>query len=319
VLRDPQNIVPNGSPIVRGPGPATGLILDLLCWIPAALALVRRLIDPQYAIRLARSFVPLGLLGIWAVASTFWSSDKFAAAVSAFHLLSAFVMLWAAAQLVRDWVHLRVVAATCVGLLLVLVVNSAIYTFVELPDLRKTFDEQADQIIREHGWEKDSFQARPVRTQGDRRRTGRLRGVPQYARGNGRHRSASSAPAVIIQRTSFRDDSGFAGIIGLAIAAGLWVIYYTHSRGAVITLALGAVILIALAVLRAKLAQRPRAAYLAGVVVVLLIAAAAIGHGLAHGSLFHESLTFRWKYWVGSSAAVPAAPADRRRLGELRQ
>ena len=41
-LRNPLDIQPGAEPVPRGPGPGTGLILDLLCCVPALLVLARR-------------------------------------------------------------------------------------------------------------------------------------------------------------------------------------------------------------------------------------------------------------------------------------
>src|SRR5262249_40918652 len=120
-LRNPLEITPGSDPVPRGTGPAEGLWLDLLACLPALLVLVRRVVDPAYALRFTWSTVPMLALGAWAVVSTAWADDKFAALVSSLHFLTGFVVLWTVAQLVHSWLRLRLVSAACFGLLLVMV------------------------------------------------------------------------------------------------------------------------------------------------------------------------------------------------------
>src|SRR5439155_5070908 len=114
-LRSALPALPGTPAPPAGTGPTSGLVLDLLACVPALLVLLRRWVDPTFALRVAWSTIPMGLLGVWAVLSVAWSADKFAAVVSSVHLLAAFAALWAAAQVVRTWLHLRLVAGVCCG------------------------------------------------------------------------------------------------------------------------------------------------------------------------------------------------------------
>jgi hypothetical protein len=98
-------------------GPAGSLVLDMLSCVPAMLVLLRRVLDRSYVLRSTISHALLGALALWAVVSTAWAADKFAAGVTAAHFFSAGVLLWAMTQLVRSWLRLRWVAAACAGLL----------------------------------------------------------------------------------------------------------------------------------------------------------------------------------------------------------
>src|SRR5215472_14763953 len=100
------------------PGPATGLLLDLLFCIPALLILARRLVDLSYSIRCDRAHLIMFALGLWTLLSVFWASDKFVAAVSAAHWISGLVMLWSASQLVVTWQRMRILAGVGFGVLL---------------------------------------------------------------------------------------------------------------------------------------------------------------------------------------------------------
>src|SRR2546427_13308797 len=64
ILRDAMEAVPGGDTTPRGAGPATSLVLDLICWIPALLVLVRTIIEKDYVIRLRLSHVLFALLAL---------------------------------------------------------------------------------------------------------------------------------------------------------------------------------------------------------------------------------------------------------------
>src|SRR5439155_824019 len=117
--------------------------------------------------------------------------------------------MWAATQLVRSWLRLRIVAGVCLGLLLIYVAHGLLHEFVDVPDNIKYWQEHRAEELRRRNWPENSFMA----TQLEKQLTG------------------------------------------------------------------GAMI---------------------GVDGVLAIFAAAIGHGLAHGTLPSASLAFRWNYWIGS-------------------
>src|SRR5688572_19088877 len=119
MLRDVSVVAPGTQAPPRAPGPGTSLLLDLLLCLPAVLVLLRRVFDAQYVVRLAWSHLLLGLFAGWAVLSTAWASDKFAAIVNGFHWVAAVAVVFAASQLVRSWRRLRIVAGVGVGLLLI--------------------------------------------------------------------------------------------------------------------------------------------------------------------------------------------------------
>lgn len=309
-VRDPFGVTLGAQPIPRGAGAAAGLVLDALCWVPAILVLVRRVIDPGYRLRIAWSQLWAVLLAATAVASTAWASDRFAAAVAAFHLLSAVVLCFAAAQVVRTWARLRLVAAVCFGLLLVFVAHGAYYRFVDLPDLQLSWQKNKASILQERGWEEGSFAARQF---ANKIEGGEMMGFSA---------SPNSFAAVIaltcvvsmgvmIQRLVDRDGAAWALAYGAGIGAGAGVIYYTHSRGGLATLVLAAGVLGVLWLMphvRRALGRHSRAAYAAGVAAALLGIAAVAGHGLYHGSLPSDSLNFRWRYWVGAAGVFEANP-----------
>src|SRR3954451_18342675 len=156
-LRNPLDVFPGFDPDPRGPGAGTGVVLDLLGCVPALLVLLRRSLDPTYRLRFTWSLLPLAGLAFWTVASVLWSGDRFAAAVSGFHWLAGSVLLWSTAQLVRDWNHLRLVAAVAFGLLLVQLGNGFYYRLVEHPVALEQCASKKDEILRQRGWEPGSF------------------------------------------------------------------------------------------------------------------------------------------------------------------
>ncbi|MGH7178241.1 MAG: hypothetical protein ACREJC_12745, partial [Tepidisphaeraceae bacterium] len=47
-LREPFDVAPNSPDVPRGAGPASGVVLDLLCCAPALLVLLRFAIDRNF-------------------------------------------------------------------------------------------------------------------------------------------------------------------------------------------------------------------------------------------------------------------------------
>src|SRR5438477_6697869 len=98
-LRDLMPVGPGTVAAPKGAGPATSLFLDLMCCLPAMLILLRRVMDETYVLRWTWSFVIMGALGAWSMASRWWAADKFAAMVSSADLAAGFVLIWSGAQL----------------------------------------------------------------------------------------------------------------------------------------------------------------------------------------------------------------------------
>ncbi|MEO6434757.1 MAG: O-antigen ligase family protein [Tepidisphaeraceae bacterium] len=302
VVRDPFDVVVKGSPVPRGPGAATTLVLNALCCLPALLVLLRRAVDRAYVTRWTGSHLLLALLATWAAVSVAWSSDRFVTLVSASNMIAAAALVWATAQLVRSWLRLRVVAGVCVGLLLAYTASGLIYRYVQVEDNRKFWVEHKPELLQERGIEPDSYSARQLER--------------KFIGGEmiGFNNSPNSYAAVIvllmvvsagvaIQRYASSDGAGGWMPIALAFIPTLLVLYHTHTRTAIGTLFLATVALMLLASSRlgAWLRAHRKLAYGACICIVLLGAAALVGHGLYHGSLPNDSLNFRWRYWVAAS------------------
>ena len=159
-LRDPWGPTPEAAPTAAGPGAGTSLVFDLVALLPGVLVLIRSAIDREYVISRRWSYPILFALAILSVLSSVWASDRFLAVVSAAHFFSASCLLWAMSQLVRSAARFRIVSAVAFGLLLVLVVQSMMYRFVEVPANVSYWNEKKADILKARGWKADSFAAK---------------------------------------------------------------------------------------------------------------------------------------------------------------
>lgn len=285
---------------VRGAGPTASLVLDLLCCVPAFLILTRRLFDRTYVVRWTWSFVLMGLLALWMALSVRWSAGRFQAATSASHVIAGLVVLWSAAQLVRSWQRLRLVAAVLIGLLVALSAYGILYKLVEAPDTIRYFEQHKAEILRDRGLEPGTFQAEQFERK------------VSHSELMGFTASANSFAALVVlvmmigvgwvvQRARDNEESDpLLLLMPAVLALGVLMLIWAESRTAFATLALGLLLFVAVWLTRNWLGARSRLAYLLGVVLVVLGAAGVIGVGLARGNLVHSSLTFRWNYWIGS-------------------
>jgi O-antigen ligase len=306
-LREPFDPAPGSEAAPRTAGPATTLFLNLLCCAPALLILARRTIDPTYVIRLSPSHAIAAAIAVWMFASTFWAADKFAALVHGLTFVSALVLLWSMTQLVRSWQRLRLVAASSFGVFLVYVACGLDYRLIELPEMRKDFEERRTEIFKERGIEPGTFAARQYENKvlgGD---------VGCFVTSPNSYAAAIvfmglAAVGVIIQRAVDRDGAGWIIAIVLTFPAAAFVLYHTHSRTAALTPFLGLALLAALWFLRDRLAARHTLAYFTSVALFFLGCTAVIAHGLYHNSLVIQTMTFRWYYWTGAARVLAERP-----------
>lgn len=312
-VRDALEIEFGADPVPRGPGPAASLVLDLLCCLPALLVLVRRLIDPAFALRFAWSHVAFFALALCAALSSLWAADKFIALVTGAHVIAAAALLWAVAQLVRSWLRLRLVGGLCFGLLLASLAHGMIYRYVDLPDMQRSWERDRETILKQRGWEPGSFHERQF--------ANKILGGEMI----GFHVSPNAFAAIIVmltvislgvavQRFAYRDEPAWGAAILLVGVVSVVMIYWTHSKTAMATLLLAVLALAALAVPRARalLANHSRKVYWTGLTVCVLGVIAVAGHGIYHGGLFEgrfgNSLHFRWRYWVAAERMFETNP-----------
>jgi O-antigen ligase len=283
----------------RAAGAATMLALDLLCCLPAILVLARRVMDREYVLRWSWAVLPLGLLAVWGVMSAGWAADRFMALMAGFHLVAATAMLWAASQLVRSWLRFRMVGAVMVGLLLAYFTYALFYKTVDLPDLKRTFERDKAEILKERGLADDPFLAKQFE---NRVMSGEL--MAYFVSPN-----TMAAMVVLLgviavgmagQRlTDDRRDRAGAAML-LTVPLAVWMIYLTNSRTAYGTPLIAAALLGGAWYARGWLARNAGRAFWGGVAVVVVVFVLVIAHGMYRKTLFHESLTFRWYYWWGS-------------------
>ncbi|MDB5296679.1 MAG: lipid core-O-antigen ligase-like enyme, partial [Phycisphaerales bacterium] len=297
-IRSAIPVEPGGTAIPYGPGPAAGLLLDLLAGLCPLLVLVRRWVDPAYALRLAWSPLAFAVLAAWAVVSTAWAGDRFAALVSSCHLLAAAGVLWAVAQIVRTPAHARLLAGVCVGLLGVLLAHGLWYQLVDRADLRHAWETNRDELLKARNVRPGTFEYTQFENKILR---GELMGFS--ASPNTYAAAIVLLGLVVLGATAqFVRDRRWASaatmLAVLAVAAG--VLPLAQSRTGDITAALGAAAVGAAAVFAPTFRRRSTLLYVAGALGVAAVAAFVVGYGLSRGTLFHDSLNFRWRYWVGS-------------------
>jgi O-antigen ligase len=307
--REVSFVAPGSTFVPAGPGPASGLVLDLLACLCPMLVLARRWIDPEFRLRRSISPIIFLLLGAWAVASTLWASDRFSAIVSSFHLLSAAVMLWAVSQCVSSWRHLWLVAAFGAAVLAMLLVHGIWYHFIDRPALIEQFHQDPSLVLKSQNVQPGTFQYQQMVNSIEH---GELRGFSSSPNSYAAQLVllgliALAACAAYLRRRQWVS----AGVAGTLILADLLVLPLTQSRGGFATGALGTLLLIMLLVftwprdtgvrsLSELLRRRATLLYIAGLTAVLAVAAFIIGYGFSRGTLFQDSLNFRWRYWTAS-------------------
>ena len=298
----------------QSPGPASGIILDLLFCLPALLILARRALDTDYRLLRSWSHVPMALLAILALCSPLWAADKFAALVSALHLFCAIIFLWSSFQLGRSWLRLRLVAGVSIGLLIVLAYVGYNYHLFDTQDLRQMWNEKKIQILEQHQWTPGSFQAEMFEKRV-------LNGQPMgFSISTNTYAAllvmlGIAAAGVLIQRFSDKDHWGWMVVPFLAVCALPPLIYWTACRAAYATPMIAAMIISAVWLLRRLASPRNsasaaspdrrliriwRGGYFSAVALIAAGIALLVHHGLRYGTLWHDSLTFRWRYWIGA-------------------
>ena len=298
-LRDAFAVTPGTKPYPLGPGPASSLALDLLCCVPALLVLLRRAMDKGYVLRCTWSQILLAPLIGWMALSIRWADDKFAAMVSTANFVGAMALLWAASQLVRSWLRLRMVAAICYGLLLLSLAYGFYYKFSEMPDMIATFRANEASVLKDRGDAPQTFAARQFEK---KILSGEVIGF---------NASANSFAAMLvllmtialgvaIQRLADRDNFGWAAALALSAPLAIWLLVYTKTKAALVTPIITLALLGSIWKWRRPLARQATGCFWIGVAAVGLLILAVVGHGLRHHGLPTDSLNFRWRYWVAS-------------------
>lgn len=304
-IRNSSDLSAGGARAPASPGAACGIVLDLLFCIPALLVLARRAFDDHFRLLFFWSYLPMALLALLTALSPLWAADRFAAAVSASHVCCALIFIWSSSQLLRSWIHLRLTAGACVGLLLALASVGYTYRLVEMADLRQMWQEHRSEIIAAHGWKDGSYEAHMFENRV-------LRGQPMgFSTSTNTYAAllvllGIVSAGVAIQHAADGDHWGWILIPAVAAASIVPPILWTACRAALATPIIAALILIAVWLSRRRLARFATAGYALGVGAVALAAAIVVRHGMRYGTLWHDSLNFRWRYWVGAYRALTA-------------
>lgn len=305
-IRSATQVYPGSPNIPAGPGPSSGLLLDLLAGLCPLLVLLRRWVDPTFTLRWAWSGLLMIALGVWALISTAWAADRFAAIVSASHLLAAAGLLWAVAQIHRRPAHTRVVAGLGAGLLAVLLMHGLWYEFVERAELKKQWETNQTELLAARNIQPGTFEYIQFR---NKVLQGELMGFST---------SPNTYAAVLVmlgllvigvaiqQARDGRRVSAAAMVLLLLVTAG--VLPLTQSRTAYVTAALGVGLLAFVAAFGPLLRPKATLLYVLGVIAMLGGIAFVIGYGVSRGTLFHDSINFRWRYWIGAFEVWQAHP-----------
>ncbi|MGD0463206.1 MAG: O-antigen ligase family protein [Tepidisphaeraceae bacterium] len=292
-IRDPNEIRVGSTPIPHGPGADASLILDLLCCLPAILALLRRCLDKTYTLRWSWSLALILPIALWMAASVRWADDKFADVISTANFIAAMALLWAMSQIVRSWMRLRVVAAVAYGVLLVFLVCGFYYKFVEMPMML----EQQTKLLAQQGVDPNSFAG--------------ILFARKFNELMGFNSSANSFAGLVvllmtiglgvaIQRIKDHDDPAWAVALAISGPLAIWLLIYTRSKAALVMPILVIALLGILWRWRGPIARQSKRSFWIGFSIVVLAIAAGVGYGLVHHRLPTDSLNFRWRYWTAA-------------------
>lgn len=298
-VRDPFDANPGVLLGPRGPSAATMLLLNVLCAVPALLVLFRRVADRTFTLRRSLGNVLMIGLAVLAGVSFLWASDKFAAVVMGSTWAAALVLAWSISQLVRTWKRVRLAAGVAVGLLLLLVVQSVIHRAVDLPEMQRAFQANRQQELESRGMKVGSFAAMRFE---QKVMAGEMQGFSA---------SPNTFAAVLVvccaisigvlaQRVADRDEPLWAVAIAIIVASAIWALTYTGTRAVLGSVTAGIVLFAVLRFAHEWVSQRSARLFalaITGAVVVILLI---VLQGVRSGHLFEDSLTFRWRYWVGA-------------------
>jgi len=291
----------------ESPGATIAIVLSWLGFVPMLLVLVRKSVDSTFRLSLQWWMLPAALLGTWAVASVAWSGDKFLALIGSLTFASGLSVLWAVSQCVRSWQGVRVVAGLIVGVLLIFVAQAFIYRFVEWPDLQETWQQQRLSFFQQRGWAVDSFEAQQFeRNINNRALLGFFSSPNTYAAAA--MLGAFVALGVVVQRLKDKDDAGWIGAHLVALGGAVALLIWSGSRTAMLGGAIGIGLLGIFMLAKRQNRLSNGGLWNATLAIGLAGVAGVVAVGISTGGLFHDSLTFRWRYWVGSLAMLIERP-----------
>ena len=297
-LRDPFPVTPGADASARAPGPSTILLLDLLAAVPALMVLLRALLDETFKLRRSWANVVMLLGAIWIAASTRWADDRFAATIDGANILAALSLLWATQQMVRSWRQLRVVAAFSFGLLLICSAHGVIDRLVELPARRENFQKNLPTMLKSMNIEPNTFEANRIE---QKINSGEMLGFGASINTFAAVMVMGGIVAVgaIVQRLRDREEPTAAAAAIALLLGSVFVLRWTDSRTAFATPFLAGGLFVVYGLFGNRLNAHRRLVLIAVLAIIAGGTAFLIHHGMTTGTLFHDSLNFRWRYWLG--------------------
>ena len=268
--------------------------------MPALLLLLRQTIDSEFRVRFKLVHALLAALAVWTLASVFWADDRFLALISACRIAGGAALFWATSQIATRSSHLRVIVGVVVGILLVNVVQGALYQNVELADLATYYKEHKADVLAQHGWKEGDYVAAALRDEAAGRRDAELQHLGERARRAGRHCGPPRRSGRQCSASAIAMIRGWAGALVICALSSVYILKHTGSKASWAALVLGVALLGGWITLRDILVSRKRTAFFVGLAAISLGIVGVVAFGLAKGRLPSDSLNFRWRYWVGS-------------------
>jgi len=281
------------------------LLLGLFILITAALAPFR---GPTKWSRFLK--ITLGLVVFGIAVSSFLATDKSLAFYAGAGMLIGMVLMlttWKLAD--RPWkIQLALIVITALGVI-----------FAAKAWIREKYE--IDQTWKQYVETRDDFWAKQGKTLDDP--SVKMFEARMLSRDNGGfffHGNLGGmylatvlfvSLALVVQRFSTRRQPyGIPWLIG-SILLTLFILsalVLTMSKGAILAALLTLVTIAVIWRLRSVLARHFRAAVIGTVLLIALVSATVIGHGLARKTLPTLSMAYRWQYWVASYAMFKDHP-----------
>ena len=313
LLREPFAVTVGSAAAPAAPGPATTLLLNLLSALPLFLLLLRD-IRSAAPLRQPAANSLLIVSGALAALSTAWASDKFAAIVTASTWLSCGCLASAVARLCHGATARRLVLAIGIAAFAAQCAQGVSYSLIELPSLAESWKTQRLDFFAARGWELDSFAAKQFE---NKILNGELIGFTSSANTYAAHLMVGLLLCVATfgfttgdyitnrLKQDFADRSSVVMLRVLvtlvAFLVGITLLVHTSSRTATAAWFLGIVLFEVARQSSPFIARHRRSVLIGAGLAFVSVVTCVVVVGIANdGNLFHPSLTFRWRYWVGA-------------------
>jgi len=305
-MADSTGWLSEGADEIGYAGVTATLIFAGVILFSAVLWLMVRLGQNKINWRPTSLLGPVVLLIAAGVISTIYASNKHIAAVGVITLLSQFVLAVLLVQILnRPWKqHLLLGVLVAAGV--VMAYRCAELYYFELPNLVEEYQKNPNKILLEQGLAPGSY------------------GAEQFAnrllsRDVGGYFLISNTAAAFFILSIMTTLALFAALTGRSdapirqfLSLGLGLLIIAQAAGLMITQSKGGIAgwlaaLILLGLLwwgRRRFSRYWRTTIMASLVLVGLVIAAAIAHGIHHGRLPTLSMWVRWQYWQAGWAII---------------